>query len=204
VLHYLKERKHFCGGLLFVPLNGTRTIEALCHQLYGLLVKNIVVSSENREFLENLLDSKADSINFFVEFFNNSTNFILKRTLRYPSRNLFKNDASKRYLICFDNAEDLIDARRDEFRHLLKKLLSNCPHLQIIITSRKHLNKIDDALETDLLFIPELKGDKSVQLFLHKAEKHRLLTIEEVVDIIQMDREYDASSFLKGQDLDTP
>lgn len=31
VLHFLKERKYFCGGLIFVSLKGTRTIEALCH-----------------------------------------------------------------------------------------------------------------------------------------------------------------------------
>jgi len=124
VLHYLKERKYFCGGLIFLPLNGTRTVDALCHQLYGLLVKNIVVTQDNREFLQNLMDSKSDSINFFVDFFNNNTNFTMKRSLRYPGRNLFKNDSAKKYLICLDNAEDLIDAKKEEFRALLKKLLS--------------------------------------------------------------------------------
>jgi len=68
-----------------------------------------------------------------------------------------------------------------------------------MLTSRKHLNKIDDAIETDLLFIPELKGEKPVQLFLQKAEKHRQLAIEEVVEIIQMDKDYPIAAFLKGQ-----
>jgi len=177
-------------------------VDALCHQLYGLIVKNIVVTADNREFLQNLMDSKSSLINFFVDFFNNDTDFTMKRSLRYPGRDLFKNDYAKKYLICLDNAEALIDAKKDEFRALLKTLLSQCPHLQIMITSRKHLNKIDDAIETDLLFIPELKGDKPVQLFLHKAAKHKQLTIEEVVEIIQLDNSYPIVAFLKGKFAD--
>lgn len=198
-LHYIKERKYFCGGLLFVPLTGMRSVEAVCHQLYGLLVKNIVVSADNREYLECLLDSKADSISFFVDFFNNKTNFVLKRTLHYPGRNFHKTQASKKYLLCFDNAEDLIDTRKDEFRSMIKKLLSSCPYLQIIITSRQHIPKIEDSIETDLMFIPPLKGDKPVQLFLQKSAKNRQVTIEEVVEIIKMEKDYDVAGLMNGQ-----
>ena len=75
VLHFMKERKYFCGGLIFVSLNGTKTIEALCHQLYSLIVKNLVLTSENRSYLQGLLDSKEDLIEFFVDFFNQNTSY---------------------------------------------------------------------------------------------------------------------------------
>lgn len=75
VLHFMKERKFFCGGLIFVSLSGTRTIEALCHQLYSLIVKNLVLTSKNRGYLQGLPDSKEELIDFFVDFFNRETSY---------------------------------------------------------------------------------------------------------------------------------
>jgi hypothetical protein len=68
-------------------------------------------------------------INFFVEFFNNETKFILKKVEKYNGIDLFKNERSKKYLVCFDNAEDLIDIQPDPFKELLNRLLNSCPDL---------------------------------------------------------------------------
>jgi hypothetical protein len=122
----------------------------------------------------------------------------LKKVVRFNDRDLFKNERAKKFLVCFDNAEDLIDAKKEEFRSLIKKLLNNCHHLQIIITSQKHLNKIDDSIENDLLFIPELKGSKPVELFLAKAERYRPIPIEEIVSLIQFDGTFDVAEFTRN------
>jgi hypothetical protein len=57
-----------------------------------------------------------------------------------------------------------------EFKQLLQRLLDSCPDLQVMITSRKNLFKIGDYMDPDnFMFIPEMKGTKPVELFLHKA-----------------------------------
>ena len=52
VLHFLKERKYFCGGLVMLRLNGTSSLQSLSNQLYGLIKKNLIVTDENRSMLE--------------------------------------------------------------------------------------------------------------------------------------------------------
>jgi sigma54-dependent transcription regulator len=34
VLHFMKERKYFCGGLIFISLSGTKSMEELFHSLF--------------------------------------------------------------------------------------------------------------------------------------------------------------------------
>lgn len=145
------------------------------------------------------MDSKADTIDFFVDFFNQNTSYVLKSCDRYNDRDLFKNETAKKFLVCLDNAEELIEYKQSEFKQLLKKLLNSCPYLQILITSRKHLLKIDDNIDTDPLFIPELKGNKPVELFLKRTEKLRQISIQEIIEIIKLDKEFDLPSFSKHQ-----
>jgi len=101
----------------------------------------------------------------------------------------------------------LIASKREEFKLVLKKLLNSCPYLQIIITSRRHLLKLDDeCIDPDPMFIPPLKGTKPVELFLIKAERHRSITTEEIIELIKMDQNFDMEAFTGGQfkDLKTP
>lgn len=79
VMQFMKERKYFCGGLIFLSLNGTHTIAALCRQLYGLIVKNLVVDNNNSGYLEDLSDQTANTIQFFVDFFNHETPYAVKK-----------------------------------------------------------------------------------------------------------------------------
>lgn len=88
VLHFMKERKYFCGGVIFVSLNGTKSIESLCHSLCQILVRNLVSSENDRPYFEGLLDSKDSQINFFIDFFNLATDFKLKKVEKNLDRNL--------------------------------------------------------------------------------------------------------------------
>jgi len=200
VLHFMKERKYFCGGIINVSLNGMKSIETFCHSLCQILVKNLVTTETDRPFFEGLMDSRDQQINFIVNFFNLTTEFKLKKVEKHLDRNLLLNERSKKFLVCLDNAEDLIEVKREEFKTVLKRLLNSCPYLQIIITSRRHLLKLDDeCIDPDPLFIPQLKGTKPVELFLLKAEKHRSITTEEIVDLIQMDKGFNLEAFSGGQ-----
>ena len=75
--------------------------------------------------------------------------------------------------------------------HKLSQLLNQCSNLQILITSRKHLFKLDESVDPDFLFIPEMKGTKPVELFLHKAERNRSISVDEIIEIIKMDKSFD-------------
>jgi hypothetical protein len=84
--------------------------------------------------------------------------------------------------------------------------VDGCPHLQIVVTSRKHIFGEADTLDHDHLFVPELKGTKPVELFLTKAEKNREISVDEVIDVIKLDGSFDLHDFTKGRirDLSTP
>lgn len=129
VMQFMKERKYFCGGLIFLSLNGTRTITAVCRQLYGLIVKNLVENGSNNERLQIVLDKTSETIDFFVDFFNHENNYAIKKVDRYQNIDFKKNDRTKKFLVCLDNAQDLIEAEPQEFKQLIKRLLNACPNL---------------------------------------------------------------------------
>lgn len=89
---------------------------------------------------------------------------------------------------------------------LLEKLNDSCPHLHIVITSRKHLFTINDLFEPDHMNVPGLKGTKSVELFLSKAERYRSIGTEELIEFIKVDEKFDFKTFSKNkiQSLSTP
>lgn len=58
--------------------------------------------------------------------------------------------------------------------------------------------KIDDSVDPDFMFIPELKGTKPVELFLHKAERFRSIPVDEIIEIIKMDKSFDIAGFSKN------
>ena len=67
-----------------------------------------------------------------------------------------------------------------------------------MITSRKHLFHVDEIFNSDPMFIPALKGTKPVDLFLSKAERHREISINEIVEFIKMDKSFDLNVFTRG------
>lgn len=198
VLHFMKERKYFCGGIILLQLNGTKTLQALCHSLYRVLFKNLVVD-DNDPYFEGLVDSMETQVEFFIDFFNLATDFKLKTVEKHPDLNLSKNERYKKFLVCLDNVEELIAAKNSELKLLLKKLLNSCPYLQIVITSRRHLAKLnDECIDPDLMFVPPLKGTQAVKLFLFKAERHQTIDVDEIFDLIMMDPNFEVLTFTGG------
>jgi hypothetical protein len=44
---------------------------------------------------------------------------------------------SRRFLLVFDNVEELIKSSKDDFRNLLSNMLNKCPMLSIVVTTRR-------------------------------------------------------------------
>lgn len=75
----------------------------------------------------------------------------------------------KRSLIILDNIEDPLHSDEYLFKIILKKLLDNCPHVKILVTSKTKLDKIGTT-EEKIVYIPKLSEQNSVKLFFQKAE----------------------------------
>ena len=76
-------------------------------------------------------------VDFIARFFKNPLiNF--KGLLRKEK----KLDSSKetQFIICFDDAEELITKSQIKFYELVRDLTENCPNLKILITSNKPLS----------------------------------------------------------------
>ena len=149
--------------------------------------------------LAKIQDSKKEMLDFFIDIFNHNSPYKFKTEVKYKDRNLHANIKTKKFLLCFDNAEDLIEVEKKEFKHFVLKLIHSCTNLQVIITSRKHLCQSTDNIDTYPMFIPALKGTKPVELFLNRVERHRHITTDEVVEIIKMDTNFDMETFLSSQ-----
>ena len=68
-----------------------------------------------------------------------------------------------------DNIEDPLHSDEYLFKIILKKLLDNCPHVKILVTSKTKLDKIGTT-EEKIVYIPKLSEQNSVKLFFQKAE----------------------------------
>ena len=77
---------------------------------------------EQEEFIEWLIDffKRKDPKEDFKDF---------KRQKYCP------NETIPRYLLCLDNAEELIENSSGEFKNFVSSLQENCPLLNILITA---------------------------------------------------------------------
>ena len=77
------------------------------------------------------------------------------------------------FVICFDNAEELISRSQYEFQRLMKILTESCPHLKIVITSNRPLDYKLNIVSFVSRFISGLRTNQAAELFLEILEKNR-------------------------------
>ena len=134
-------------------------------------------------------------VNFIVKFFNNDLDYKFKKQKH-------KNQKEHRFLVCFDNAEELIIHRQSEFQEILAELYDQCPTLSIIITSNKHLYGIQ-GMPSPIFrqYLKNLRSKPSVELFMHEVQKAQALIYNnDIVDLIIEDENYPIKKILPEYD----
>jgi predicted ATPase/DNA-binding CsgD family transcriptional regulator len=86
---------------------------------------------------------------------------VLVEPVRGPVRSLTNYLASRRALVCLDNAEHLLD----DVARLVEAIVRSCPAVTLLVTSREPLGVPGEAVSR----VPPLADDEAVSLFVERA-----------------------------------
>ena len=136
-LHYIHERRYMSGGIVWVQLKGVRDVYSVTKQIQSYIYRSINWTKEEIAELTRDTCTEEDLLVFIINFLNNPKSTVKDKFRR---QSLQSKGSSYDFLICFDNAEELIIHLQNVFHDLLKKLTDDCPKLRIIVTSNKGLN----------------------------------------------------------------
>lgn len=95
------------------------------------------------------------------------------------------------FLICFDNAEELIEHCEYDFQLLLKELTDSCPLLKIVITSNKPLDQEFNLVQPMSRYFSSLKPMQATELFIEILRKNKkIVKGRDVFDLILAEKNY--------------
>jgi len=92
----------------------------------------------------------------------------------------------RKFLLCIDNAEEIIEHDGKRFKQLVARIINECTNLSIIITSRKNLGPMDDCIQSSIHVLHALKPQYSVEFFLEQTD----IEAEEILELIKLDKNY--------------
>ena len=137
-LNYICERKFIHGGVMWIQLKGVRDIYTLAKLIQSNIYDALTITRQEVGRYTRNSCTYEDLQDFIVKFFSNPVvNF----------RGKLKKDMSKhqgkdklQFIVCLDNAEEMIIQSEDKFQKLLKNLTERCRNLKFVITSNKPLD----------------------------------------------------------------
>lgn len=111
-LHYIYERKYITGGILWVQLKGVRDVYSVSKHLQKYIYRSLNLTKREINELTRETCTEEKLIEFIKEFFNNphDPKYLMKFKKPPAARG-----GKKRFLICFDNAEELITHKEGDF-----------------------------------------------------------------------------------------
>lgn len=130
-IHYMLERKYFTGGVMFVNLKGVSKFSQLTVKLKKTITKHLDLNYGNiRDELENV--SSESFVDFLVDLFDAKD---LDAKLKYKKK--CGDSTVHKFLLCLDNAEELITDSADQFSDFISKMAS-CVLVTTLITSNRY------------------------------------------------------------------
>ena len=111
-LHYIHERKYMSGGILWVQLKGSRDIYSVTKQIQSYIYRAINLTKDEIVELTRDTCTEEDLLVFIINFLNNPA---LKYKDKFRRKSILTKGANYDFLICFDNAEELIVHRQKAF-----------------------------------------------------------------------------------------
>ena len=168
VLHHIYERKQVTGGVLWLQLKGTKDVYAVLKEMQKYIYKSLILNKDEINELTRRTCTERDLTEYIINFFNNYHKPEIADKFKRKKQ---AKKSGNEFLICFDNAEEIINREQNKFQLLLKKMLEYCPQLRLIITSNKPLNEMGNMIHPINQYVSELSTLQSVALFFETLDK---------------------------------
>ena len=106
---------------------------------------------------------------------------------RFSRKNPQCAKKKKKFLIAFDNADNLLNGSDStHFKALLEHLHVHCPRLHVVLTSA--LGTIDSHLMPKIIHVPHLDASESAELFMTIVKDK--IKEDDVCDLILLDERF--------------
>ena len=106
-MHYVLERRYFGGGVIQIDLAQIRSYKIFEGKMKNFVIKSLDLTPEDSIHHKIKKAREWEFLELLEEFFD-------QRTERFKLRNKVSNhDFSLKFLLCLDNAQDLIRQKFD-------------------------------------------------------------------------------------------
>ena len=79
------------------------------------------------------------------------------------------NKKQQLFLLCLDNAEEVILNDNEEFASALAQLYDECPNLHVIVTSIRDIGRLPNEIDPKPCIVRQLRSQSAVELFLENT-----------------------------------
>jgi energy-coupling factor transporter ATP-binding protein EcfA2 len=124
--NYIHDRRKFSDGIIYVSLRGCESSEMFLTRLL-LTIRPCISHQEWIEFGMEAIEDEDERGDADHKKVRNVLRSVLKE---------------REALIIMDNTEDPLEEDCDAFKQELSEILLHCPYVKMLVTSRKHINKI--------------------------------------------------------------
>ena len=121
-------------------------------------MRHLDVRKEDRRHLAEQTCSQDRLIEYLTSFFNNEQDEPLKK--KKPRS--VGSETKQLFLLCLDNAEEIILNDKDEFTKFLAYLYDNCPNIRIIVTSYRDIGRLPNGTNPLPFFLRQLRSQSAV------------------------------------------
>ncbi|CAI2380040.1 unnamed protein product [Moneuplotes crassus] len=173
ICHHLRDRKVFADGILHVGLRGCESSQMFLTRLSLSIISS---AGEQGAELEGL--QRQTSINERSESEGSYSTKEDERKMIQFMINLLRN---KEMLLVLDNCEDPLADDCVQFVSQIDNILSECPKMKMLLTSRKYINKLEHNIEVPY-HLNALSPQTSIKLLLEKVQ--RKISNQEIQELL--------------------
>ena len=155
--NYLRDRKKFTDGFIYVALRGCETAHMFLARL-TVILQYSCSSEDYQRFGLNKRDSEIEEAAVNIEQDLKYRGFII---------NMLKE---REVLIILDNTEDPLEYDNARFISELNSILENCRKVKFLVTSRKSISRLSHNAEAPYTLYP-LSKEESLKLLICKSPR---------------------------------
>ena len=149
-LDYIAERKLLKAGSVYLNIRGVSCIEEFLKKFNHTLI------TENPSLFGSTKTMKSQSIATFT--------LILEKIQMVTEDFKASDERGPAILIVIDNAEDLIEENKFDFKMLIQMILNKIKKLKVLVTSRIRLTSTAD-LNEEIILLNNLNNQQSALMF---------------------------------------